>query len=212
MKRIVCYGDSNTWGYVPGSGERYDEQTRWTALLKKGLPDDCDVVEAGMNGRTTSFDDPICDDWNGRKGILQALLSAKPVDLLIISLGTNDLKYTDARGSSKGLDALLHTTQAANHICTHVLSSTAQILVISPISLHPSIDTIRPPSSLCGKYMESLRFSEYYQPVCHAHGASFFDAARYASASEIDGVHMSAEAHAILGSEISNTVRSILTL
>lgn len=217
MKRIVCYGDSNTWGYVPGTGARYDEQTRWTALLQKSLPDDCAVIEAGMNSRTTSFDDPTCDYLNGRKGLLYTLLSAKPVDLLIVSLGTNDLKYTDAKGSSRGLDALLHTAEAANHICsdhgcTPVFTPTAQILVISPIVLHPSIDGKKPPSSLSGGYEASLHFAEYYRAVCRDHRAAFLDAARYAFASETDGIHMPAEAHAALAAEVFKAVQNILAL
>lgn len=217
MKRIVCFGDSNTWGYVPGTGARYDEQTRWTALLRKSLPDDCVVIEAGMNSRTTSFDDPTCDYLNGRKGLLYTLLSAKPVDLLIVSLGTNDLKYTDAKGSSRGLDALLHTVESANHICsdhgcTPVLAPSAQVLVISPIALHPSIDAKQPPSSLSGKYDASLHFAEYYYEVSQAHHTAFLDAAQYAFASEADCVHMPAEAHAALAAEITKAVRALLKL
>lgn len=217
MKRIVCYGDSNTWGYVPGTGARYDQQTRWTALLQKSLPEDCVVIEAGMNSRTTSFDDPTCDFLNGRKGILYTLLAAKPVDLLIISLGTNDLKYTDAKGSSKGLDALLHTVEAAQHVCsdhgcTPVFTPSAQILVVSPIALHPAIDVSQPPSSLRGKYEASLHFAEYYQEVSQAHHTAFLDAAQYACPSETDCVHMPPEAHAALAQAITGAVRTILKL
>ena len=108
MKNILCYGDSNTWGFIPGSGKRYTEDIRWTGLLQRGLGHGYQVIEAGVNGRTTSFDDPFCNYLNGWKSLPYSLLSAKPVDLLIISLGTNDLKFTDARGSSKGIEAIIN--------------------------------------------------------------------------------------------------------
>ena len=215
MKRIVCYGDSNTWGYVPGTGERYDENTRWPALLQKQLGEAYHVIEAGMNARTTSFDDPACDFLNGRKGLMYVLLSAKPVDLLIISLGTNDLKYTDAQGSAKGLNALLHLARAANHICsdsgcTTVFRDDPKILVISPIPLHPKISSRVPRSSLADQYETSLHFEEYYTPVCRQHGVHFLNAALYAEASGTDCVHMSPESHAKLSLAVADTVRHIL--
>ena len=215
MNRIVCYGDSNTWGYVPNLGTRYDEDTRWPALLQKELGGGYRVIEAGMNSRTTSYDDPTCDYLNGRKGLMYTMLAAKPVDLLIISLGTNDLKFTDARGSSKGLGALLHLVQSANHVCsdsgcTRTFRDAPQVLVISPIALHPAISTRVPPSSLADKYAESLQFSQYYEPVCQQHGVSFLNSALYASASETDCIHMSPESHKKLSKAVAGEVRKIL--
>ena len=53
-KRIVCFGDSNTWGYIPVTGERYDETIRWPARLQEMLGyERCTVVEEGLTGRTT---------------------------------------------------------------------------------------------------------------------------------------------------------------
>lgn len=43
-KRIVCYGDSNTWGYIAGSGLRYDENIRWPARMRKALGEAYEVV------------------------------------------------------------------------------------------------------------------------------------------------------------------------
>lgn len=213
MKRIVCYGDSNTWGYIPGTGDRFDADTRWTALLQKKLGSEYCVIEAGMNARTTSFDDPFCDYLNGRKGLMYTLLAAKPVDLLIISLGTNDLKFTNAHGSAKGLDALLSAVLSANyvHSDTSAFRNSPLILVISPPPLLPGIDTREPPSSLQGKYSESLLFKDYYYPVCQAYGAFFLDATLYATASEVDCVHMDAESHQNLSVAVSNTVLRVLT-
>ena len=68
-KRILAFGDSNTWGYIPGTAERYDEDTRWTKLLEKKLGDGYEVVEEGLTGRTTVFDTGFDDLLNGKKAV-----------------------------------------------------------------------------------------------------------------------------------------------
>ena len=107
MKRIMCYGDSNTWGNIPGVGTRYPEDIRWTGVVSGLLGPEYTIIEEGLNGRTTSFDDYYVEYRNGRKGLGYALCAHAPIDLIVISLGTNDLKYTGAVGSYKGLDELL---------------------------------------------------------------------------------------------------------
>lgn len=91
-KHIVCYGDSNTHGYDGDTGLRFDENTRWTCLLQKYLGDEYQVIEEGLSGRTTVFDDPLHEGLNGLQLITPVLMSHEPVDLLIIMLGTNDTK------------------------------------------------------------------------------------------------------------------------
>ena len=98
MKTIVCYGDSNTWGYMP-KRERPQETTlnrfpwgvRWTSLLQEQLGAAYRVVEEGLNGRTTMFDDPLDICRNGLESIDCCMLSKHPVDLVILMLGTNDV-------------------------------------------------------------------------------------------------------------------------
>lgn len=197
-KTILCYGDSNTWGYTPVTGKRYDENTRWTGKLQKALEEDYRVAECGMNARTTSFDDPFRDYLNGRKGLVYALMENKPVDILIISLGTNDLKFGNALFSSFGLDALLNEAEFANERfagSSKIYSPGHRIIVVSPILLHPSLDKPGVDRTVAGKYKESLRFAELFQPIAEKHGAEFIDAAKIASPSEEDGVHMTAEGH-----------------
>ena len=108
MKRILCYGDSNTWGYTPITGVRYDEHTRWTGRLQDVLGEDYCVQEEGLNARTSAFDDPFKPYLNGKDMLEGILVSAKPLDVLVISLGTNDLKFTAAEGSRDGLARILH--------------------------------------------------------------------------------------------------------
>lgn len=210
MKRtIVCYGDSNTWGYTPGTGVRFDENTRWTGRLQNILGEDYQVVECGMNARTTSFDDPFRDYVNGRRGLVYSLMEAKPIDLLIISLGTNDLKYGDAFRSSKGLDALLDVAVHAN---TYIPGSSPiyrdipRILVISPIALHPLLEEKFPLHEMSGKIQDSRKFAPLYQSVCSKYGVDFLNAADVAEASAEDCVHMGKESHKNLAIAIAEKV------
>ena len=102
-KHIVCFGDSNTHGYCgdaadfdgvpqPGGTMRYSEASRWPMLLQKALGEEYLIIEEGLNGRTTVFEDPYRCGWTGASYIQPCLMSHKPVDLLILMLGTNDTK------------------------------------------------------------------------------------------------------------------------
>ena len=94
MKTILCYGDSNTYGYNPANGLRYPKSVRWTGRLQELLGNNYMIIEEGCNGRTTIFDDPI-DGWkNGLNYLKPCLNSHKPVDIVILMLGSNDLKQT----------------------------------------------------------------------------------------------------------------------
>lgn len=212
-RTVVCYGDSNTWGYTPGSGVRFDEKTRWTGRLQTLLGKEYRVAECGMNARTTSFDDPFRDYLNGRHGLVHCMVAAKPVDLLIISLGTNDLKYGTVYRSAKGLDALLDVAVHANTYMpgsSPVYRDEPRILVISPIALHQELDRKFPGHEMNGKLDDSRKFAAVYREVCQKWQVYFLDAAQTASASEIDCVHMDAVSHAALTEEVYHAVQKIM--
>ena len=214
QKRILCYGDSNTWGHDPASGQRLAPDVRWTGRLAKALSGQCVILEEGLNGRSTVFDDDCLPCRNGMKGLGYALVSQKPIDVLILSLGTNDLKHTDAVGSAKGLDRLLRLCSQAS-VCfdsdkSPIFRENAKILVISPIRLHPEIAVRRPESSIAGKYEASTHFAEQFAPVAAKYGAAFLDAAQYAAPPETDCVHMDAAAHAALAEAIAAKLRELL--
>lgn len=213
MRRILCYGDSNTWGNIPADGRRYPKDVRWTGVASKLLGDEYDIIEEGLNGRTTSFDDYYFDYRNGRKGLGYALCAHAPLDLIVVSLGTNDLKYTNAIGSYKGLDELLRLIEHADACYPaaecRIFPEGTKILVISPIHLYPSINTFRPESSFYGKYDESLKFALYFEQVARLHVAEFLDAAKYSKPSERDCVHMEADSHGALGRAVAKKIRAI---
>jgi lysophospholipase L1-like esterase len=92
MAVIVAFGDSNTWGYDPATATRFAPQVRWTGVMQRELGPDHSVIEEGLNGRTTVFDDPIEPDRRGADYLPPCLRSHAPLDLLIIALGCNDMK------------------------------------------------------------------------------------------------------------------------
>jgi lysophospholipase L1-like esterase len=97
MKAILCYGDSNTWGYDPVTKGRFPRDMRWTGVLRQSLGDDYLVIEEGLNGRTTVWDDPIEGYKNGAAYLVPCLTTHRPLDLVIIMLGTNDLKRSSSQ-------------------------------------------------------------------------------------------------------------------
>ena len=212
--RIICFGDSNTWGYNPENGKRFDDDIRWTGRLQNLLGDRYQVVECGINGRTTVFDEPFRDFRSGNLGIGYSLLESAPLDLLIISLGTNDLKYVNPATMGRAMRQLLRTAKHSglwSNFNSSVFRGKENILVISPIPLGADLDERFPNSVLYGKYDLSLRFAEIYRPICDEYGVEFLDAAQYAAPSEADCIHMDADSHRALAEAIYKKVLEILS-
>jgi lysophospholipase L1-like esterase len=92
MRTLLCFGDSNTWGYIPGSdGRRFPREARWPVRLQAALGEAWEVIAEGLSGRTATMDSPVAEGRNGLPYLVPCLLSHAPVDLLLIFLGTNDV-------------------------------------------------------------------------------------------------------------------------
>ena len=115
MKSILAFGDSLTWGFVAGTWERHAFDIRWPNVLAAGLGGKVRVVEEGMNGRTTVFPDPTdAAERNGAVALPMLLTTHQPLDLVIIMLGTNDIKYANrcrAFDASMGMARLTEIVQ-----------------------------------------------------------------------------------------------------
>ena len=113
-KRILCYGDSNTWGYMP-TGGRYDDETRWPMRMQRLLGEEYTVIEEGLNGRTTVFDDPVEGGYKSGAAYLPVcLMSHSPLDAVIIMLGSNDTKQRfgmNAKTIGEGIMQLVRLTK-----------------------------------------------------------------------------------------------------
>lgn len=213
MRRILCYGDSNTWGFTAGTGVRYTEQQRWTGVLQRELGEDYTVIEEGLNGRTTVYDNPTSPGRNGLDYLLPCLVSQKPLDLVVLMLGTNDLRQTDIYGAAQGIRHLVNTIKLYSHWAESSWIFTggegqARILLVAPIQVHPCAYEVDP-SKIPHKYVEhSLRFGELFRIVAEETGCEFLDAALYAEPDTVDGLHMTKDSHQRLGCAIAEKIKA----
>lgn len=206
MKQILCFGDSNTFGYIPKTHGRYPWGVRWTSILNEKLGlEKYRVIENGLVGRTTVFDDPLRDGRCGVKALPNILETNSPVDLVIIMLGTNDCKTVygaSAEVIGKGISRLI------NQVRTY--SKTSKILVISPIHFgkcvwHSEYD----PEFSAESIIVSEKLSSVYQKVCANENVYFLDASLYAEPSEEDQEHLNDEGHKLLAQAVLNKVYEI---
>ncbi|MFI3313003.1 MAG: GDSL-type esterase/lipase family protein [Eubacteriales bacterium] len=210
MKTILCYGDSNTWGACPYTGNRYGLHIRWTGLLQSALGTDFRIIEAGLNGRTTIYSEPDDPYLNGRDMLIPTLRQAEPVDLLILMLGTNDLKRHSAFDATSGITQLVKMAKEQTNLFT---KGKPQILVISPVTVEePYFPLMADPRGHCN-HQESLKFAGLMQYAARAQRVHFLDAATVAAPKaqpDGDGIHLDKEGHADLAKAILAEVQRIL--
>ncbi len=201
MKTVLCYGDSNTWGADPESGERFAPGVRWPGVLGRELGDEFRVIEEGLNGRTTLRDDPIEGAHkNGRTYLRACLESHDPVDLVTLMLGTNDLK---ARFGASASDI----AQGAAVLADEILRSgcgpgdgAPVVLMISP----PPVGKLTDMAEMFeGAEKKSMRFREHYERFAEQYGCEFMDAGEFVSSSDLDGIHLEAGEHRKLGEAVA---------
>lgn len=212
MKRILCYGDSNTWGYDAVNHFRFPADIRWTGVMSRALGAEYQVIEEGLNARTTVWDDPFEPGKNGKTVITPVLASQCPLDLVIIMLGTNDLKSrfgVSACDISLGAGALVELALASK---SGDQWGTPKVLLVSPIHIG---DTIR--DSEFGEFFDvntvvavSRQLSGCYRKIAAAHGCAFFDAAAVAAASPVDALHLDEAGHRQLGLALAEQVKTLL--
>ena len=197
MKNILCFGDSNTWGYSPQDGTRYPLDIRWTGVLQKSLGADYRVIEEGLNGRTTFINEDERPLRSGSDALPILLESHRPLDFVIIMLGTNDLKVEFNLSVEE-------IAQGAKTLCEMVLNSEyladniPQILLVSPTHIG---STIMPDQEEFFNQAreKSYRFAEHYEKVANELNIHFLDAAKIVKVSEVDGVHWDADKHVKFG-------------
>jgi len=208
--QILCYGDSNTWGCVPVTDpdappRRLPRDERWPGVLRLELGPGHWVVEEGLNGRTTGYDDPDEPHRNGLALLAPILLTHQPLDLVILLLGTNDLKArfrVSAEEIAHGAARLVDEVRASD--CGPDGRAPAVLLVCPP----PLGRSMRFAEVFAGGREKSRRLARAYAAVAGSRGCAFLDAGIHARASDTDGIHLDRDAHLALGGAVAAVVSS----
>ncbi len=210
MRSVLCYGDSNTYGQTTANrpDDRYPHDIRWPGIVRAALASHWLVIEEGLSGRTTVSDDPIeGSEKNGRTYLRPCIMSHKPLDLVIIMLGTNDLKirFNKTTGEiAMGVGALVSDIKS---MPAGVDGRTPEILVVAPPPVAQELNEWA--GVFQGALEKSRALAQELENIAEAHEAHFFDAGLVVQSSDADGFHLDIDAHHALGTAIVEEIQSI---
>ena len=222
MRTLLCYGDSNTHGSLPLPGpmlrpaatdpslrNRLGADERWPGIVRQRLGSEWLVIEEGLGGRTTVLDDPIDGvHKNGMRGLPIALETHRPIDLVVLMLGTNDLK---ARFAMTAIDIARANAALVERIIASVANGPdgkrgPNVLLVAP----PHVVEVGDQAEVrAGGAAKSQRFGTLFAAVARIYGIPFFDAASVIAPSPIDGVHFEAPEHLRLGNAIADKILAL---
>ena len=199
MKSILAFGDSNTWGLIPKTGftERYPSDIRWTGILRRNIKD-ADIIEEGLCGRTTVFEDSKRAGRNGAAALPMILKSHAPLYAAILMLGTNDCKAEYGASPEEIGEGV---TLCLQKIEQYVPSK--NILLVSPI--HLGNDVWRPdkdPEFDKESIEKAKKLKEVFKRIAMSRGTNFLAASDYAAPNEADDEHMDEDGHRLLAAAV----------
>lgn len=213
MATIVCYGDSNTWGAVPMPSraelDRFAPGDRWPGVLQEKLGPGHTVIAEGLNGRTTVHDDPVDGGpvKNGKRFLPVVLESHAPIDLVIIKLGTNDLKMrfsVPAYDIADGAGVLVDLVRAS---ANKPGKAPPRVLLVAPA---PLVELTWLKEMFAGGIEKSRQLGAEYKRVADDRGIPFLDAGKVITSSPVDGIHLDKPMQRKLGETVAAMVPGIL--
>ena len=208
QKRILCYGDSNTYGYIP-TGGRYDEYTRWPMRMQALLGNGYAVIEEGFNGRTCVFDDPVEGGFkSGVQYLPPCLMSHNPLDAVIIMLGSNDTKARFGMTPMTIGQSMMQVVRAAKQYAVNEAGETAHIIIAAPPRILDNLMQTRHAECFGEQaIVVSAGLSRELRRISKLMRCDFFDAVPYAEVSPLDAVHMTEQGHLRLGEAMAQKIR-----
>ncbi|MEZ3505966.1 MAG: SGNH/GDSL hydrolase family protein [Lachnospiraceae bacterium] len=213
LKKIVCFGDSNTYGYNAKTIDRFTEEERWTCLLARHLGGGYHVVEEGLEGRTACLDDPLFEGLCGFHYLYPCLMTHKPVDLLLIMLGTNDVKERFSctpANVAKGMERLV---QKAMDSRIAFRDGIPNIVLIAP----PAIEAGYKDTEVYGEMGDgcdekSRALAPLYEQVAKNMGCHYLDAGKIPGVemNPYDFMHLSLQAHGVFAKFLAEKIPELL--
>ena len=196
MKKILCYGDSNTFGYKPDDGGRYGKNSRWTGILQNKLGNNFEIIEEGMCDRTGFVDNPKGFIFSAQKHFPKLISSIDYVDIIILALGTNDLQFQyDINNETveNGLKILINLAKEKSN----------EIILVPPVILDESI--------LDGNFnyqfdetsiKKSQNAGEIYKRLAKTTNCKIFDFNEFVKPSKLDGLHYDEISHKLIAEKL----------
>ena len=211
---MLVFGDSNTWGWNPGNDfikpiERWSDDIRWPGVMQKELGSGFKVLVDGLSGRTTVWDDPIKGCHCGKNQIVLSMNETVPIDLLIIFVGTNDLMShlsVSAQDIANSAALLVRTAIAQGGMFT---DNKPKVILVGPPPLGPVSKGIFK-KMFAGNEEKSKHLGIHYKAVAEALGVYYLDAGTVVKSSDIDGLHLDADQHELLGKAMANAVQKAI--
>ena len=202
MKTILCYGDSNTFGFNPEDYSRYDKNTRWTGVLQSNLGDKYKVINEGANNRNGFVTNPQGDLYSAQKHYPELISNSENIDIIILAIGTNDLQFLYNANSDDfehGLENLISISK----------NKTNDIILIPPVILSDNIlngffKTQFDKTSI----LKSQTVGEIYYKLAKIHNCRIFDINKFTKPSETDGLHYSKESHKLIADNLTEFILS----
>jgi lysophospholipase L1-like esterase len=213
MSQVLVYADSLSWGLIPDTRRRLPFDARWPGIMEAALVSagsSVRVIEDCLNGRRTVFEDPYKPGRNGMVGLEQRIEINSPLALVIFMLGSNDFQashhHHTAWHSALGTAALVDAVRRAP---IEPGMTVPPILIISPPPAGQAKGTMAP--KFQGAEQRCLGLAAALEDVARERGCSFFDAGRIIHVSPVDGVHLDADQHLILGQALAGVVAPLLS-
>ncbi len=204
MKKILCFGDSNTYGYIPATGKRYPKSERWSGILAELLYD-FEVIEEGMNNRKGFFAAPEGIEFCGVKFLPVCLQKHKDIDICILALGTNDSQFffnLNRENTEKGLQYLIDCILQAN--------PSSKIIIIPPVKITENI--LKTHFSMMFNKASIEKICEVFpifKEIADKNHCLYLDLNEFVSPSEIDGLHYEKEPHKIIAQTLAELIKTI---
>lgn len=209
--RILCYGDSNTWGYISGSDhQRYGNNQRWTRILANLLGNKFEIIEEGLNSRTLISNDkrPGKEGKNGYEYLIPCLDTHDPVDLVVLMLGTNELKFTYNK-SAKDIGQMLeeYFVKTILNRKSQLRDSYPKLLIVVPPILNENQEYCKSNNKYLGASQKSKELNDIYKNIAERYNCYFLSNENLETG--IDGVHLTKESHRKLAEILKEKINSI---
>ena len=202
MKKILCYGDSNTFGFVPEDGSRFDADARWTGVLQKILGRDYLIIEEDACDRTGFVHNPKGDLYSAQNHFPVLMSKNMDIDILILAIGSNDMQFQyniDFSTVEKGLENLIKTAKI----------KTDNIILIPPVILDNNV--------LNGGFSfqfdktsikKSQKVGDIYKKIAQIFDCLVFDINEFVRPSNIDGLHYDRKSHSLVAKNLAEIIHT----